>query len=150
VLKEELAPHSEASLERIGWDCYVGLEDQIGTGTSLMAHGILGADPDRGWLALDRTVAIGTSLSFMRLSREAAEADLRAMLARVVPQGQRTAKGPSIFPARGAARNCSARRRKSSASSATAWGVPVIGFFGSGEICYNRIRSFTGVLAVFF
>jgi small ligand-binding sensory domain FIST len=151
VLKEELAPHSEASLERIGWDCYVGLEDHIGTGTSLMAHGILGADPDRGWLALDRTVQIGANLSFMRLSREAAEADLRAMLARVVPQGQRTAKGAVYF-------SCTRRGPQLFGSAEEEFGiiggslgaVPVIGFFGSAEICYNRIRSFTGVLAVFF
>jgi small ligand-binding sensory domain FIST len=151
VLKEELAPHSEVSLERIGWDCYAGLEDKLGSGTSLTAHGIIGADPDRGWLALDRTVEVGANLSFMRLSREAAEADLRAMLARVITQGRKTPKGAVYFSGtrRGPPLFGSAEA-EFAIIGASLGAVPVVGFFGSGEICYNRIRSFTGVLAVFF
>jgi small ligand-binding sensory domain FIST len=151
VLKEELAPLSEVSLERIGWDCYVGLEDNIGVGTSLVAHGIIGADPDRGWLALDRVVEIGSTMAFMRLSREAAEADLRAMLARVMAQGRKKPKGAVYFSCtRRGPQLFGAAEEEFAIIGASLEAIPVIGFFGAGEICYNLIRSFTGVLAVFF
>jgi small ligand-binding sensory domain FIST len=151
VLKEELAPLSEVSLERIGWDCYVGLEEKVGADSGLIAHGIISADPDRGWLALDRTVEIGADMAFMRLSREAAEADLRAMLARVIGEERRRPRGAVYF-------SCTRRgpqlfgdaEKEFAIIGASLQAVPVIGFFGAGEICYNHIRSFTGVLTVFF
>ena len=151
VLKEELAPLSEVSLERIGWDCFVGLEDTVGVGTSLMAHGIIGVDPDRGWLALDRMVEIGANMAFMRLSREAAEADLRAMLGRVTRLAQQKAKGAVYFSCvrRGPQLFGSAEQEFAIIGDSLG-AVPVIGFFCSGEVCHNRIHSFTGVLAVFF
>jgi small ligand-binding sensory domain FIST len=151
VLKEELAPLSEVSLERIGWDCFVGLEDTVGVSTSLMAHGIIGVDSDRGWLALDRMVEIGAAMAFMRLSREAAEADLRAMLGRVMTVAQQKAKGAVYFScvSRGPQLFGSAEREFAIIGDSLG-AVPVIGFFCSGEVCHNRIHSFTGVLAVFF
>jgi small ligand-binding sensory domain FIST len=151
VLKEELAPLSEVSLERIGWDCFVGLKDPGGVSTNLMAHGIISVDPDRGWLALDRMVEIGASMAFMRLSREAAEADLRTMLGRVTATAQQKAKGAVYFSSvrRGPQLFGSAEREFAIIGDSLE-SVPVIGFFCSGEVCHNRIHSFTGVLAVLF
>jgi small ligand-binding sensory domain FIST len=151
VLKEELAPHSEVNLDRIGGDCCVGLEDRVGLSTSLLAHCIIGVDPDRGWLALDRIVEAGTSMTFMRLSREAAETNLRAMLTRVTASMPQKAKGAVYFSGvrRGPPLFGSAEREFAIIGDSLPT-VPVIGFFGAGEVCYNRIYSFTGVLAVFF
>jgi len=151
LLREELAPLSEVSLERIGWDCFVGLEDPLCLSTSLMAHGIIGADPDRGWVALDRMVEVGSTMAFMRLSRSAAEADLRAMLARVTATAQGKAKGAAYFSClhRGPPLFGSAEQEFAIIGESLG-AVPVIGFFGSGEVCHNRIHAFTGVLAVFF
>jgi small ligand-binding sensory domain FIST len=151
LLKEELAPAAEASLERIGWDCFVGLEDAPVVGSSLMAHGIIGIDPDRGLVALDRMVEVGSTMAFMRLSREAAEADLRAMLGRVTGTTPQKAKGAVYFSCvhRGPPLFGSAEREFAIIGDCLG-AVPVIGFFGSGEVCHNRIHAFTGVLAVFF
>ncbi|HWA43760.1 MAG TPA: FIST N-terminal domain-containing protein [Hypericibacter adhaerens] len=151
VLKEELAPHSEVSLDRIGWDCCAGLEDRVGLNTSLLAHGIISVDPDRGWLALDRMVDAGTSLTFMRLSREAAETNLRTMLKGVATSSPQRAKGAVYFSGvrRGPPLFGSAEREFAIIGDSLP-AVPVIGFFGAGEICYNRIHSYTGVLTLFF
>jgi len=151
LLKEEFAPFFDVNLERIGWDCFVGLQDALCHGAGLMAHGIIGVDPDRGWLALDRMVEVGATMAFMRLSRSAAEADLRAMLARVTATAQQKAKGAVYFSCvhRGPPLFGSAEQEFAIIGDSLG-AVPVIGFFGSGEVCHDRIHAFTGVLAVFF
>jgi small ligand-binding sensory domain FIST len=151
LLKEELAPFSEVSLERIGWDGFVGLQDALCHGSGLMPHGIIGVDPDRGWVALDRMLEVGATMAFMRLSRSAAEADLRAMLGRVMATAQQRAKGAVYFSCvhRGPPLFGSAEQEFSIIGDSLG-AVPVIGFFGAGEVCQNRIHAFTGVLAVFF
>jgi small ligand-binding sensory domain FIST len=151
LLKEEFAPFFDVNLERIGWDCFVGLEDPLCLGIGLMPHGIIGVDPDRGWVALDRMVEIGAAMAFMRLSRSAAEAELRAMTGRVTATAQQKAKGAVYFSCvhRGPPLFGSAEQEFSIIGESLG-AVPVIGFFGAGEICQNRIHAFTGVLAVFF
>jgi small ligand-binding sensory domain FIST len=151
LLKEEFGPFFDVNLERIGWDCFVGLEDTLCLGIGLMPHGIIGVDPDRGWVALDRMVEIGATMAFMRLSRSAAEADLRAMTGRVTATAQQRAKGAVYFSCvhRGPPLFGSAEQEFSIIGDSLG-AVPVIGFFGAGEICQNRIHAFTGVLAVFF
>ncbi|MFZ5789562.1 MAG: FIST signal transduction protein [Pseudomonadota bacterium] len=150
VLEEELTHLPDASPDRIGSDYFVGFPAAGSAGSLPPVHGIIGIDADRGWLATDRPIEPGGPLVFTRLSRAAAENDLKRMLAEVKAHANGKAKGAVYI-------SCSRRGSHLFASaeeefalvSAALDEVPMVGFYASGEICFNRIYNFTAVLAVF-
>lgn len=150
VLEEELARIPGASLDRIGWDYFVGFPAAAGAGSLPPAHGIIGIDADKGWLAVDRPIGPAGPLVFMRISRAAAQSDLERMLAEVNAHANGKAKGAVYLSCNRRGPHLFASAEEEFALVGAALGpVPMVGFFSSGEICFNRIYSFTAVLAVF-
>lgn len=150
MLEEELARLPDAGLDRIGWDHFVGFPAAGGAGSPPPMHGIIGIDADKGWLATDRPIEPGGPLVFMRLSRAAAENDLRRMLAEIKTHANGKAKGAVYIPCSRRGSHLFASAEEEFALVSAALGpVPMVGFYAAGEICFNRIYSFTAVLAVF-
>jgi small ligand-binding sensory domain FIST len=115
-----------------------------------LVRNLMGIDPARGWIAIGDVVEPGDSLMFARRDREAATEDLRRMLASL---GRRTTsgiKGGLYF-------SCVARGPNLFGPASEEVGLirealgdfPLVGFFGNGEICNDRVYGYTGVLAVF-
>jgi len=110
-------------------------------------HGI---DVSRGWLAVGQAVHNGDKVLFVRRDPKSAEQDLRQMVDGLLgrlPEPPRAAlyfscvaRGPSLFGSEGFETELI---RKALGD------IPLVGFFGNGEISNNRLYAYTGVLTLF-
>lgn len=115
-----------------------------------VVRNLVGIDPEHGWLAVGGEFENGDRLMFVRRDPAGAEQDLVRMvgeLAGRLPGPARgglyfscVARGPNLFGREG---------REMEIVGETLGDVPVVGFFGQGEISNNRLYGYTGVLALF-
>ncbi len=115
-----------------------------------MVRNLTGIDPQTGWLSVGETPSVGDRLMFCRRNAEAAEKDLRRMLADV--QGRAggqpragiyhscVARGPNLF---------AGESREMEIIGEVFGDMPLVGFFGNGEISHNRLYGYTGILTLF-
>lgn len=111
---------------------------------------LVGTDPDTGMVAIGDAVAQGGRVMFCRRAREDAEADMARMLGELrgrvagPPKGgvyiACVGRGPNIF---------SHAAREPEMIRAEFGDIPVVGFFANGEISYNRLYGYTGILSLF-
>lgn len=115
-----------------------------------MVRNLLGIDPVRGWLAIGEEVQAGDRVMFVRRDPKSAEEDLVATLKNLKnrlpgpPRGgvyfSCVARGPNMFGDEG---------KELSLIREHLGDLPLVGFYGNGEISNNRLYGYTGVLALF-
>lgn len=115
-----------------------------------LARTLMAVDLQDGRLGVAADLVEGERLMFVRRDPIAAEADLRAMVRRLLarcPEPPRgavyiscLARGPRLF---------SADKSELAILTEELGTVPLTGFFAGGEINHNRIYTFSGVLMVF-
>ncbi len=152
VLREDVGELLARDLSRIAGYVHVALP-VVGSDTGdFMVRNLIAIDPERDWLAIGGDVAPGDRIMFVRRDPASARADMDRMLdelnARIPtrPRGALyfscTARGPHMFGARGEEARILQRGLGDD--------VPVIGFFGNGEISNARLYTYSGVLTLFF
>jgi small ligand-binding sensory domain FIST len=114
-----------------------------------LVRALVGIDPDRGWLAIGEQVQSGGRLLFVRRDPLSAETDLRNRLEHLKgrldkPPGAAlyyscVGRGPSMF---------GAGERELKLIMDVFGDIPLVGFFGNGEISHNRLYGYTGVLTL--
>ncbi len=150
VLREDIGDVLSRRLERLGDYIHAALP-VVGSDTGdYLVRNLAGIDTQRGWVAIGELIAAGDQIMFVRRDREAAEADLVRMLARLkrrapaAPKGglyfSCVARGPNLFGP-GSAELAILRRELGA--------FPLVGMFCNGEISNNRLYGYTGVLALF-
>ena len=115
-----------------------------------MVRNLIGLDVNQGWLAIGESFAEGDQVMFVRRDAASAVEDMARMLEDVKARagdGIRggvyhscIARGPTQF---GPGSQELAMIREARGD------VPVIGFFGNGEISNDRLYTYTGVLSLF-
>jgi len=152
VLKEEAGELLARDTRRIAGYVHVALP-VVGSDTGdYMVRNLIAIDPERDWLGIAGEVSTGDRILFVRRDPASARADMDRMLsdlnARISsrPRGALyfscTARGPHMFGARGEEARILQRGLGDD--------VPVIGFFGNGEISNARLYTYSGVLTLFF
>jgi small ligand-binding sensory domain FIST len=118
--------------------------------TDYMVRGLLAIDPTHGWLAIDGALTVGDQMLFVRRDPWEAQKDLQRMLDGLARRlaGRPIQAGIYI--------SCVARNHlfgeeglEGEMIRETLGDFPMVGFSASGEICYDRLYSFTGILALF-
>lgn len=115
-----------------------------------LVRNIIGADPERGLLAIGEHLETGGRIRFCRRDPANAERDMRRML------GELRARLPGP-PRGGLYFSCLGRGRHMFGSDSVEMlaireeldDLPVVGFFCNGEISHDRLYGYTGVLALF-
>ena len=141
-------------------------------GSEVLVRHIMGLDPGRRGIAVGDYVSVGAQLAFCQRNAQAARADLMRVCAEIreelEPQEEAlfemSAAEDMRAPPEAARRiagavyvSCTGRGGPhfGSASAEMQWvrhalgDVPLVGFFASGEVAYNHIYAYTGVLTVF-
>ncbi len=115
-----------------------------------MVRNLMGIDTDQGWLAVGAAFAEGDQVMFVRRDGTSAVEDMARML-----ESLKSRAGPGIRG--GVYHSCVARgphqfgpgARELKMIGEALGDVPVIGFFGNGEISNGRLYTYTGVLSLF-
>jgi small ligand-binding sensory domain FIST len=150
VFKEDIGDILARRLERVGGYIHVAFPVAGSDTGDYVVRNLMGIDPQRGWIAIGDEASVGASIMFVRRDRYAAERDLVRMLSslkRRLPGPPRAglyfsciARGPNLF---GPNSDEIAILRRELGE------FPLAGMFCNGEICNDRLYSYTGVLALF-
>jgi small ligand-binding sensory domain FIST len=150
VMKEDIGELLARDLSRIGGYIFAALPVAGTDWNDYMVRNLAGIDPGQGLVAIGDLVEPGQSLMFCRRDRGTAAQDLDRMLHRLKgrlnapPRGALyhtcLARGPNMFPGESA---------ELGAIKDVLGDVPLVGFFGNGEIANARLYTYTGVLTLF-
>ena len=150
VLQEEIGAELMRDPRQIDGDIHVAfLVAGSDTGDYLVRN-IVELDADNGSISVNGPVASGQRILFCRRDEEAAREDLQRMVGAVKRRAGGSPKAAVYF-------SCVARGRHLFGPDSQELGlirgelgdIPLVGFFGNGEICNDRLYGYTGVLALF-
>lgn len=150
VMKEEAGELIARDLKKAAGYIHVGLPVPLSDTNDYMVRSLVGIDPRQGWLAIADRIAEGDTMVFVRRDANTARADLSRMLDGLTAR----LGGKPVLAAHYV--SCVARGRHmfgedgiETAMIREALGdVPLIGFFGNGEISRDRLYSYAGVLTL--
>jgi small ligand-binding sensory domain FIST len=150
VFREELGEWPTAELQRLEGRIHAALQLPGSDTGEFMVRNLIGVDPVHGWIAIGERVNPGDRVVFVRRDTASARDDLEAMLAGLKrrlsspPRGgvyfTCLSRGPGMFGGNGEEMEIIRK-----------WlgPVPLVGFYGNGEISNGRLYGYTGVLALF-
>lgn len=150
VLKEEAGELIARDVRRAAGYIHVALPVAGSDTGAYRVRNLLGVDPRQGWLAVGDSLQIGQRLLYVRRDANAAQADMKRMLADVTAR----LAGRPVLAAHYT--SCSARGRHMFGEDgaelalirAAVGEVPLVGFFANGEICGERLHAYAGVLTL--
>jgi small ligand-binding sensory domain FIST len=151
VFCDEAGPLIARDPRRAAGTIFAGLPVEGSDRTDYVVRNLLGVDPRRGSVAVAAPIETGQRLMFCRRDPQAARGDLARMLSDLARRlGRRTPRGALYF-------SCVARGERLfggpsaelAAIAQTIGPVPLVGFFGNGEIARDQLYAYTGVLTLF-
>lgn len=150
VLRDDLGPRLGGNLSALGGHIFAGLMVDGGDSDDYVVRNIVGLDTGSKLVAVADNLKPGQRLLFCKRDRGTAHDDLVRMLDSIRTGLYRQPRGALYFSClgRGASLfgdNSEELRIVSDALD----NVPLVGFFGNGEISHNRLYGYTGVLTLF-
>ncbi len=150
VFNQDIGQVLAGDPSRLGATVFAGLAVKGSDTGDYLVRNLAGMDQDQRVLAIADLVEEGDQVMFCRRDAEAAKDDLRRMLMELA----RTLDGP---PLGGIYYTCLARGPNLFATEGeelalieeVLGNIPLVGFFGNGEISHNRLYAYTGVLTLF-
>ena len=150
VFKRDIGELLARDLSRVGGYIHAALPIAGSDTGDYTVRNLVAIDANRGWVAIGDRVAPGDRVMFVRRDPGSAEQDLTAMLKRTAGRLNAPAKGALYFSCVGRGANMFGEQGRELALLRETLGeVPLVGFFGNGEISRDRIYGYTGVLALF-
>ena len=150
VMKEEIGEVLARDLRRAAGYIFVGLPVRGSDTGDYLVRNILGVDPQNHLVAIGEYVEPGDELLFCRRDQHTAEEDLLRMLAAIRAQLAAPIRGGVYYSCLGRGQHMfGAPNRELGLIRDTLGDFPLVGFFANGEISYNRLYGYTGVLTLF-
>lgn len=150
VFQQDLGGAADSDGQRMGGPVQVGIIPPGGDPDELMVRPIAGFERGSGAIVLGERLLPGSRLAFCRLDRAAASDDLVRMLASIRTGLYHPPRGALYFSCAGRGEGLFGGASHELGIIRDALGeVPLVGFFGSGEIFRDRIHQYGGVLTLF-
>lgn len=150
VFREDIGDLLARDLQRAGNYILAGLPVPGSDTGDYVARHVVGAEPGKRLLAIAEHVHPGDSVFFCRRDPYSAYEDLLAMLERIRPGPGQTVRGALYFSCLGRGEaQFGPDSQELRAISQVLGEVPLVGFFGNGEISGGRLYGYTGVLVLF-
>ncbi|MTI09464.1 hypothetical protein E1160_06660 [Rhodospirillaceae bacterium RKSG073] len=152
VFKEEIGDILSRDLEKVAGYIFSALPVEGSDKGDYMVRNILAIDPGQQMIAIGAELEPGDEVLFCKRDTETAEEDLRRLL-----KDLRNRAGTSPIKG-GVYINCAGRgpnqfgensREMEIIREELGDNVPITGFFANGEVSYDRLYSYTGVLTLF-
>ncbi|MFN0314927.1 MAG: FIST C-terminal domain-containing protein [Burkholderiales bacterium] len=149
VLREDLGGPS-ASLDSVQYHVFAGLPVKTSDTEDYLVRHLIGTDSARGLVAIADTVETGASVFFCTRDKASASDDLERMLRSIKSGLYRVPKGALYYSCLGRGPNLFGGDSQELRIIRDHLGeVPLVGFFGNGEISHDRLYGYTGVLTLF-
>ncbi|TCS64801.1 FIST signal transduction protein [Varunaivibrio sulfuroxidans] len=153
VFKEDVGETIARDLKRAGGLIQAAIPIEGSDTGDFMVRGLLGIDPQRGWIAIGQDIQVGERVMFAKRDSKIAREDMRRMLTRL--KARLDADGTPIRAAIYV--SCLGRGPGMFADGVSETELieeilgdfPMIGTYAGGEISGGRIYSYTGVLTLF-
>jgi len=150
VFRADIGADLSSDLAQVAGLVHVALPIEGSDTGDYMVRSLVGIDPERGWLAISEEVNTGDRVMFVRRDQESAEMDFREKLMGL----RRRLSGP---PRCGLYFSCLGRGPSLFEQEAheidiiteLLGDIPLVGFYGNGEISNSRLYGYTGVLVLF-
>lgn len=150
VLREDAGIGDDEALSRLGGQLFVGLSAGGGDIADYVVRNLIGIDPGNRLVAIGDLVHKGQQLRFFRRDRESARTDMRRMLDSIREGLYTKPRGALYFSCLGRGGALLGGESAELKMIEQALGdVPLVGFFGNGEISRNLVYGYTGVLMLF-
>ncbi len=150
VMKEEIGEVLTRDLRRAAGYIFVGLPVRGSDTGDYLVRNILGVDPQNNLVAIGGYVETGDELLFCRRDQQTAEDDLQRMLVAIGSQLDAPIRGGVYYSCLGRGQHMfGVPNRELELIRDTLGDFPLVGFFANGEISYNRLYGYTGVLTLF-
>ena len=150
VLREDAGPAYGPGLGASGGYLFVGLPIEGSDTGDYVVRNLTGLDARGKMVAVSEPVKPGSEILFCRRDRGTASDDLARMLENIRAGMYRTPRGALYFSCLGRGASLFGDDSQELRMVADGLGpVPLIGFFGNGEISHNRLYGYTGVLTLF-
>ncbi|GJL88882.1 MAG: hypothetical protein DHS20C03_25910 [Minwuia thermotolerans] len=151
VFRQDIGEILSRNLDRIPGFIFAGLTPAGQDSGDYLVREIAGVDPQHGLVAVAEDVSVGQRLMFCRRDGAAAVADMERMLETLEQRaGGTTPRGGLYFSCLGRGPNLFDDQRTEAAMIRERFpDLPLIGFFGNGEIANSRLYAYTGVLSLF-
>lgn len=151
VLQEELSTILIGDPSQIGGEIHAAFLVAGSDMGDYLVRNFTGVDAENGCISVNEPAARGQRLMFCRRDEAAARSDLVRMVGAVKQRANGAPKAGVYF-------SCVARGRHLFGTESQELGlvrealgdIPLVGFFGNGEICNDRLYGYTGVLALFY
>lgn len=115
-----------------------------------LVRNLIGIEPSQGLVVIGDDADAGSRLFFVRRDGESAAKDLQRMLADLKSRVSGTPKAGLYFSCVARGPNLFEGESFELAAIQEAFGdIPIVGFFGNGEISNDRVYGYTGVLTLF-
>lgn len=151
IFKEDIGPKLSKDLNQVAGLIFVGLPI-IGSDTGdFMVRNLAGIDPEHKLLAIGETVNPGTPIIFTRRDRKVAHKDFIKILNNIKTQLKgRLPRGGVYYSCMGRGESLFGKDSQELKIIQSVLGdFPLVGFFANGEIYYQRLYGYTGILTLF-
>jgi len=150
VLREDAGPAHGQGLGAAGGYLFAGLPVEGSDTGDYVVRNLIGLDARGKMVALSEAVQPGSEVLFCRRDRGTASDDLVRMLDSIRTGMYRPPRGALYFSCLGRGASLFGQDSEELRMIADGLGdVPLVGFFGNGEISHNRLYGYTGVLTLF-
>lgn len=150
VLREDVGELLARDLRRLAGYVHAALPVAGSDRADYVVRNLMGMDPSLGVIAVAAALAVGDRLMFVRRDAASAVEDMARMLDDLKRRAGERVRGAVYHScvARGPHQFGPGAREMSMIGDAFG-DVPVIGFFGNGEISNDRLYTYTGILSLF-
>ncbi len=150
VLKADVGELLARDLRRLAGYVHAAVPVSGSDTADYLVRNLIGMDVPHGWIAIAEELAVGDRLMFVRRDTASAIADMQRMLGDLKRRSGGRVRGAVYH-------SCVARGPHQFGPGSVELSivgemlgdVPVIGFFGNGEVSNDRLYTYTGVLSLF-
>ncbi len=150
VFREDIGESMWREIDQLGGTLFAGLSVRASDDEDYLVRNLVGIDPTNKLVAIGDTAREGSKIMFCRRDDMSAAEDMKRMLESIQSGLFRRPRGAVYYSCIGRGANLFGERSEELAMIRDSLGdVPLVGFFGNGEISHNRVYAYTGVLTLF-
>lgn len=152
VFKQDIGPEYREDLNKVAGNIFAAIPIQGSDIDNYMVRNIIGIDPEHHLLAIGNRVELGMSIRFVRRDANDAYKYMVQMLNQIkLSLKGKTIKGGLYYSCMGRGENLFGHNSKELKVIQQFLGeFPLVGFFANGEIFYQRLYAYSGILILFF